>query len=103
MVEANPSSETDNHKQGTLKVNILEAVIVANHDQDVKPCFALIETLTQRHRTQPSGKSDNSSNLCRERTWANEVAELNIKRKNDIDFRVLVVSVNVADGSVDQV
>ena len=52
------------------------------------PCFILIETRRQRVRTQTTAEGDS----CRQRTWASEVAEINIERTNDSDMRLCLVA-----------
>ena len=59
-------------KMGTIKMNVLEAYTKEKYDPEVTPCYLLIETVSQRFRTQTTADGD----CTRERTWATEIIEL---------------------------
>ena len=73
-------------KQGLLKVNVVEAYMQEDYDKKNCSCFILLETRAQRLRTQLTASGESG----RWRTWANEVAELNLTRENHTDMRVLL-------------
>lgn len=79
-------------KKGCLKVNIVEACIDDAVSTDCA-CFMLIETRESRQRTQATAGGDE----CSERTWATEVAELNICKKSDLEMRLWLISQKADD------
>ena len=73
-------------KRGIFKLNVLEAYTIEKCDPDVTPCYLLIETVSQRLRTQTTAEGD----CTRERTWATEIATV-CKFKDEKELRICLI------------